>query len=615
MKSITKRIMESTIVMALLISGAIVWFEKKTEERIRENIPAAFKMYNKALWDKYGPGNRIAYIDLFVQPQGDYNNIWLNSPFVEYKPRNFECGLAAVQEAPDWFYTNLDLFKEFPKQLHQTLEVGPAITALEESGFFELDESLAEVYCRTLRYMALRDWLQGNREKAISQLIDLIRLGYAFRYSPAYLEQYTLRDVATRSGLDGLDSLIWKNLDASSTQTILKALRTVQPESWSIPFCCNNGIWTFPQVENAPSAPIFVFLTTAYLLGRIPHTDSKETLNQIGIYGYKDEDIVISRIKNWTTLPAMNKRLRKLPESFYEDDYLLSSEQAKSIPPLLYACAKVSKNFVKDVEEYWEKPASTEQRQQNPVVQSKVEVQALEAALWCRKWREERGAWPAPEEFKTQYPSGESFQLLKINTPLPLLLGFQRLFEKQSLNYDSSDNLDFNPLEVSYPYPNTLTFTFAHHVEERNKLNLEEKERIEWTLGIYQAFSPLVKTATYTIADFPNEMFRTGDSPATIMYQVTSPPALTAIDAIAGVSSERNDFEIVRTIPIDGYRYNSIINYTIELNAPQNSYWIAEYDDESISPDEFLIENLPTPKKDNRRYYHIRPAIQLAGWE
>jgi len=599
MKSITKRIMESTVVLALLVSLAIVWFEKKNEERIRQQCPAILKMYNQAIWEKYKPGNRTAYLELLQNSYNSQHDDIYDFPFTEGRPHNFANGLAAIDWAPAWFFQKLDVLGNFSQNVHQVLNTGPMISSPEETQFLPMDSDYVDSFLRGIPYAALRDWLRGEKEKAIGQLMDLIHLGQAFRFSPVSQERNEMRTSTIQRALVGFNSLIWNNLDVQSSRTILHELKAVKPETWIEPQLLSDFVWLL--LTNSLDEDIPVEKIAAYrLLNGFSDLESDEMVNFFGLGTYRKqvkeallvdrktawplvaafERKVAAQLGKWTTVPAVNKRLDKLPDDFFADDFFLTPEQARSLPRSIFAITKKSK---KQVEDYERKQRSDEISYQ-AIQKPKLQALALQSAFWCRVWREDHGAWPTAEEFKTQSPAGESLALFKIENSKPFLLDYQRLFEERPRHsYSRYDR----PIKVDNPNPRTLRYTYFQYGENPGNPTQQEKQKIEWTKGIFLAACPLVQSVTYTI---------------------------TSIWSIDDMIFEQTDLPLPRNL-WEGFR----VDYSIEMSLPQFSYWIAEWKDETGQPEEFLNENLQ-PEKPNNEYYDSgenpeKPVIQLAGWE
>ena len=110
----------------------------------------------------------------------------------------------------------------------------------------------------------------------------------------------------------------------------------------------------------------------------------------------------------------------------------------------------------------------------------------------------------------------------------------------------------------------------------------------EWALDIFKVASPLIQSATYKITNLP------------VKYEGYGMMGMGGYGMGMGGMYR-------------GEEKNSVLEYTIELNLPRRSYWIAEYEDEVLPPDMFLIESFNKDSSDDPN--REKPVVQLAGWQ
>lgn len=557
--------MEFTIVLALLISGLMIWKEKQHAEAWEQQRQEILKIFNQAVWDQYGPTDAEAYQRLFPgSRRGQYQSSDDLSRFFSSLPFNQSCGFVHVPQAPSWVIQKFAGLDQFAEDLHAVLQTGPILTPPDEVEPPYLNYSMIRSHATALRFLAFRDLMQKHPEQAIEKLSDLIRLGQALRASPNPWE-HVMRQEILYKGLSSFSSLIWYNIDLESSRSILETLNAFEPESWRLPSFLGSPLWS------ATTGRMTTQSTIAFkILNRAPQCPIDSIYKSIGIGSTDDYAVLLSYMRKWTTIPALRKRLKKLPESFYESDSFLSKEQAKKIPTLLYAATRSGGGSVEDLDFVHDTGGLEFGR-------LKQEALALQGAMWARKWRNEHNEWPV-KEFKEQCPAGQSFSLLKINNPRPLQLGFNRLFEPNSI--DSELSPISRSIKIRFPNLNTIKYTII--------MSPEEQEKIEWIPAIFRVASPLVCSATYEIKELPKTLGAYGMG--------------MGMGMMGNYGMDMGYGTMVMA--------HSVVEYTVELNLPKTSYWIVKYQDEILSPELYLIDILSRDDPKSRQ-----PVVQLAGWE
>ena len=259
MKSITKRIMECTILAALILALCNMWFEIQQSNKQSEKAPEYAKIINKAIWDKYGPGQKEAYFNLF--PPRDYIPTEIETETNSFIPEIFHkpClnqGFAVNPNAPEWFNTNLERFDKIENTIKKALQSGPFIAAPDESYFTDTHSPKSisfdhmRKYSNAIRQLAYRDWLRGDAESALKRLNTIIGLGESLRYSFSTDFHQIIRMDINNTGLEGFDQLIWTDPDLEISSTIYKNLDNLISDQWELPGFTNNPLIDAMMREN-----------------------------------------------------------------------------------------------------------------------------------------------------------------------------------------------------------------------------------------------------------------------------------------------------------------------------------------------------------------------------
>lgn len=599
MKTYTKRGMELIIVLTVCLLALSTWHERRVAHRQREQSLELATLLNQTLWDKYGPGTKQGYWDLFAKDP--YTTINLGddrsrtiSVFEELNQVELLVGNAgavlAVPEAPEWYQSRLRRAEEWAAQLPPVLEKGPYLAAPGEI-YFATNANRAlwipgiAPKANGMKQLALRDWMQGNKDQAVTRLVDIIRLGDAFRYSPMAWDQLT-RAMVIEIGLDGFDTVLWTNPGPEDNQKILDALRQFKPEEWHIPSYVENILWTDYSDYAGMMGRLYRPDTVAVslLLNGMPEFPSDarvvELFYETGLipaWRYeklralrKDpaawNDFFGSRsrqrysrptaalLEKWTTLPAMRKRMQSLPDWFYESDPLLSADNARRFPPLVYAASRFSTLFGNDF------------YQNNMVVRlivARQRMAALTAAFWGRCQRDTKGAWLSYEEFNAQFE--KQFQwtvdLFPDRSNTQLIEAYIARHQVNKRFYLDETKTEVNPgdrSEINFPMKWFAQDTIAR--AEIPSVTATREELENWVRGIFQN-DPLVETIR----------------------------------------------------PIYGFHDDQVLgrirSYQVKLNLPKTSYWIMQTGPDGMRDLPFLPYN-PTNGAQSRG-----DILQLAGWD
>lgn len=610
---------ELTIVLALLLSGGVVWMQKKADERLRNQFPQIMKVLNQVVWEKYGQGNLEAYQQLFPEPRkrkatdsspDDLSIILSSLPF------NGDCGYAAIDAAPERFRSTVDGLEDFADRLHQVLALGPIIPSLDENigswPLLSIDSLAVRSHARGLKFLAFRDWMKDDRKSAVIRLVDVMRLGYAFRAIVDIGNLLVLLE-CIEDGLGGINSLLWNNPDGNSCRLLLQDLETLPLETLDLSKTFFNPTWEILKYVMSDNHSLANGLFAAEILQGQYEESVRNALWEVGVKS--------NSLNEWTTIPALKKRLEKLPDSFFESDPLFSIEQAKSLPRILYVASKANRSMSEKVFRFYS------DRIENVI----RKALAIQGALWARNWRDERGVWPTGEEFSIQCPVGDRFSLLTIEDPRPILLDVTNLFSSKLPNYSyisPNYSSEYHPKSIHFPDTRTIAFTFLEkyktgpqetgefisalppinppleeemwstegksdsEIDEIAKIR-EEMQKTDWALGIFKAACPLIQSATYKITSLPIQVGG---------YEMMGMSGHGMMDmGMGGIYDVSGSMD-------------SVLEYTIELKMPRQSVWIAECPDPTITPGIFLIETLMEDRQVGSQIDQ-KPIVQLAGWE
>lgn len=577
--------MEFTIACCLALFISVILLENNHAERQRSLRPQLIQILNQVVWDQYGPGNHEAFQKLYKDfphiQQGDSRNVF---PYADTLPFNWECGFAATNDITPLLISYKDYFENFASSLHTAVETGPDIPPPSEADSPEEKPINTSSHMKLLRIFAYQHWMRGDRPQAIQILADTLRYGQSFLASNDIYDQLTRMQIL-QYGLEGIANLIWNNPSVEDCRLMREQLAKLNPAEWSFPSYWGDPLWS--HVSNLDRS-FLPDLDAAFGFNYDQDDHTLQILQSIGIpVAYKNFSRINPLRSNslfpckWTTLPALRKRIQKLPPSFYENDPLFKPEQIKKIPPILYAASRLYEISSNKVDRY---RGSFHLSFSEEMEKIKIRALALDSALWARQYREEHGVWPVSEEFQTQSPAGKTLIFAPIQNFRILALHLQKLFEPSQ-----EDNNNHNPKKLqSVQYPNSHSIRFQCPAYIADRIHLENKVKVEiaWTLSIFQAASPLVQSATFDITDL---------SRGTVINNMGMEPEKTGTDD-------------------EGRPFNATIEYRLELNAPTYTYWILDRTEDSRPPDLILLDILTKEGTENHNLKKGK-TVQLVGWE
>ncbi len=626
MKSITKRLMECTILTALILVLGNKLFEAQHIKNQIANAPEYAKIFNQAIWDKYGPGSQEAYYKLL--PSSDDTISGANQEIFMSNQFNNPCenqGFVANASSPEWFDDYLNQMQTHVQNMEKALQCHPFIAAPNESHFSDIDsrESHNLYWLKRISYairqMAYRDWLEGDFESALKQLKTIIDFGESVRYAFAKEHLQFLRINIHHLGFDGFDHLIWTNPDYERTSLIYKSLNNIKFNEWKLPRFCQSS-----NIENLLISSIFEeksFYSTKKTLISAIFKESKLSSDQLAAsilisnnfviphiefakkesktYDYNDlcsdfikvgfltnkekkTPVVNSMLGKWTTLAALRKRCDRLPDAFYESDPLLSAEQARQLPKLTYAVSRLySHPSITNSSNIHNTSYYLTQR----MTVIKRRVLALQAAYKWRMERDKNGQWLTPEQMHKTFPLGQ--ELCYVVDMNPDLL--TRHFIKNNIISEYAPSSKLIPAP-SFFNARDSKIIYVQCLPQKNDNSPQamkfRKENHKWMEGMLSAMSPLVQSVTSRIThasqqgDYRREQYM---DPSIWMRPLPIP--------------KQGDSPVEQR------------EYIVKIKIPRKTYWIFSNTAYKIHTDQVYDSSYST------RQFEETNEIQLAGWE
>ncbi|MEW6235920.1 MAG: hypothetical protein AB1656_11075 [Candidatus Omnitrophota bacterium] len=568
------RILEASIVLAILLVVLSQWSDRREQRILREHSIECATMLNQAIWDRFGPGAKTPYMELFGQSNSPNSFRDKINEFENYAQSVGQpWGFVAVPGAPQGFQDRLNVAADIIGCVTKVLEGGPFIAAPSEIYFSTNEYAImnflsVQLVSKAMQHLAWRNWTGGDKAKAVEYAKDNVRLGDSLRYGPALIEQligFAVKGIA----LNSFNGFAWTDPGKEENRLILQTLMDLHPENWDASTNLEYLLfpltdWNPPNESTTPND-----LAAAVLLREAPAdppTKAASLLRQAGMIPKKKLrfDRVVSLLGKWTTKPAMKKRAKKLPAVYYKEDGFLSEQAAHRFPPLLYAASRVSQAAYN--KNYFSRMESV-----------KGKALALIGAYWARCYRDEHnGVWPTKEEFRSQCPVKDqvdmriieaanteaSHTLLWINSYVYKLLAQQfMVFFNQSRN--DKDCI---------PDPDTPGQFYLRCVFNSNEAG---KEYVAWKVACIKAFAPFVENVTLKMGN---------DSPFWKDY----------IDAYG--------------IGHPGFN-NMAEALAIQIKLPKKTYWIYHRGPDGVWDD---MGDIYDPSNGTNSKGDI---VQLAGWE
>jgi hypothetical protein len=615
--------METIIFLAIFLTCFFIWTEKQSTKRLQENAVEYAKIVNQALWDKYGPGSKYAYFNAYLGR--DYSQTGIGYLVNEWGENPWEAvaqttehtgstlGFVAAPQAPQWFDETLDRTDDAVKQLQKAMDKGLYLAAPDEIDFATphyrvLNFQSVQNAAKTLRHWAMRDWLRGNHPQAIDRLGEIIRFGNVLKAGPTLIE-HLIRIAVLSIALDGIDFLTWANPTLQDNQQILTLLQQSNPQEWNYPPYMESWLylvldnWSYFSQFSPEQMAAFVLFE-----GTNDSQKPKEVdfaLRKANIVPKNPLSMleVSSILNKWTTLPTLRKRVHTVSPAVYETDPLLSPQDARKMPEIIYLASRYNSN----VAGYNKFNADTRLE----VAKSKALV--LLAAYWARQWKDEHNRWPSLVEVYTECPF-KYVEWIETADPTPLVNRFLSFHAPPSQHYYYPEKALYNerhPDQVFYPlpWPNTLYL----HTRQDTKLHPKRTELVDWTMGTLQAFKPLV--CSVTISSYVTKPFELFADP---QYKQEMEDFFS--DYWDETQLQRDLDALAQEHP-DGKK---VIQFAeeleIRLNLPQKSYWVAQPGPDKVLESEYYERHMSGT--DRWTMYYPSNGIQsrgdifqLVGWE
>jgi hypothetical protein len=625
--------MECTILVALILALGNMWFEAKQTKRLQEQAPEYAKIINQAIWDKYGPGQKEAYYKLFP----DIPSLLDIVPVI---PEEFHTpcrnqGFVANSNSPEWFNIFSGEIEKLEQQIEQALQNGPFIAAPDESYFTDtsmyhpLNFNRMTKISHFIRQLAYRDWLRGDAESALKRLNTIIGLGESLKYACSVGIEQLIRIDINRTGLKGFDQLIWTDPDQEKTSLIYENLKKIKTNEWRLPgFICNPlmqslitddgfssdqlaasmllnqlSIQLRKKVKSSEEKDNYVISLRNKIINKNNKTDSiralkfgttfgKDNEKSYGFYDLcmdikeagllPDKEIkpykANSQLGKWSTLAALRKRCEQLPDAFYENDPLLSAEQARKLPKLTYAVSRLCDapfNF-----QFFNNNDFARKR----MAELKKRAIVLQAAYQWRIERDENGKWLTPEQMDNKFQLTNQIYYVVDNNPERLA----RHFIKKNIisDYTPKDLLVaapgfFNAADSEIIYVQNVPSKTDKGINAR----FFRKSNHEWMEGMLSAMSPLVESVTSRIthASQQNDYRRNEYMDNSVWMRPLPKP-------------EQGDSPVEQR------------EYIVKIKIPRKTYWIM-----TDKANRILTNQLTGSFGHNQ--FEETNEIQLAGWE
>lgn len=454
---------------------------------------------------------------------------------------------------------------------------------------------------RVERLRAKHDWQIGNYNEAVDRLDRLIRIVRAFRYN---LDVRTETHRGIREVLAIPEDLVWHTPDRTADRTMVDGLERIRSYSWEAPL--HFGLYHYYQdsmdknksfeetiLRDEYQHALDIASTELERLNSTPTAELIKSRNLVNsssgfsLFAGNRYDRSQIQLCQWTGLLALRRRAAHLPDKYYQSDPILPIAVAKKLPPLIYLNSRRAQESVWPVTE--------------KLIPDKIDL--LLAVYKARLWRDEKGTWPTPEEFKQLLPEGSNLEWRIESDPQPFVIQFandHRLFPtyaKSYLEFDlaEQDELPFGerlpqPLRWDAEYPNRLTYIFPSSLvwddtrdgELPPEIQRNHELMFNCVPALFESLQPLVKSTHWRVPE--DELL-----PGAIVNVLDSSFSLL----------DRQESRL--HVPADAERIDKkLVEYVVEFNLPELSYWV-------VHP-KAKESDITSPNYKN-------DMILLAGWE
>ncbi|MDX9755183.1 MAG: hypothetical protein RBU29_14555, partial [bacterium] len=426
MKTVTKRILEITILLSIILGLIYRSWEQQEVQRQYQECLKLHTLVNQVMYDKYGPGRMEPYekwVESYYQSPAIEMNHYINAWFLERLP-------LAVPSAPVPFQEGLAETRRLVEAIPALLESGPCIPAPDEIAFStytlssdELSIDRVHTIILSIQQVIFEAFLQGDIQRAGRYWDHVMALSQQFEFTLSewdYYRSLAIRGICLRILMD----LLWFDLSQEELEWVslhAEKFRSLHSDRWKGPVPPSYRImqsnsppqWNFPPFVNHFLAPLYWNQNIIYHLATwerpldsqflseyltLPHKEvlpeDEALLREAGIpvNQVKPFFAIVPYTKKWTTIPAIRKRAQTIPDAFFANDPLFSVEQAKHFPSFLYAASKIKQAFLIQQAQYlvrYDKDLS-------------LQAQMVLHAVNARKIKTETGNWPMAGNFHIQ---------------------------------------------------------------------------------------------------------------------------------------------------------------------------------------------------------------------
>lgn len=478
---------------------------------------------NRYFWDRYGPGADREYAQFrseikdMTQLSEGFQTLLSLVNLVNCSEQIMMNSAFDVPYRLDWEKVDLylDRYLQFieengpllipPKETFRIEEVGPA-----EYQWW-IDRTMIRINRLRIEY----DWQIGNYDAAVQRIDKLIRLCRAFRYHPGSVQFEYPKLIYEILNIP--DDLIWQSRDSKADVAMLEGLERIRAYDWDVPpqfgmlqlysGFHDEHIFDRSIMEHEVYCAAYLASKRTEELMASPTAELIKSLDVVSpayhftVLPLNPADRTYIRLCQWTGIRAMRRRVPHLSEEYYQSDPVLPVALAKKIPPLIYLSSRYDREVI------WPKKKFNE----------KTLIDLRLSAYHARVWRDEKSAWPTPEEFKQLLSDGSNLEWRIETDPKPFVERFAedfRILPSYASIYRGSVPEEYtfrddHPVIWIEEYPERLTYLFDSSLvwddTSEGKLPPEIKRNLvlmfNCVTALFKSLQPLVKSTCWRIPD------------------------------------------------------------------------------------------------------------------
>lgn len=459
---------------------------------------------SEAVWQRYGPGSQQVYdVLLGYTERGGISHP--GAPILAVVDEanrllGFPGGTMVTSGAPTWLHEALPAMEAFATALAQARAHGPYLAAPDEPTF-------QTMYARwpswtgwrgtplLLRALATSQWARGEHRRAVETLALILELNDAFRHSLSGTTHYWRIQWFLRTFLTTVKGLLLRDPTPTESLLLLETTERIEPESWSLPEHC-DGLprlidlmdptmrLSMRRLRFVPPLSTDGMMLAALLWERARRQEANGSITSWG---------PVRALGAWTAIPAAKRRALRHREELIPQDRLLTPEQARAFPPLLYVTSFYRGRSVRIA----------------GLAHAQASTLALRTALRVRCWRDRYGAWPDTEAFAELAEHHSALSLQATTQPEPLLVNLLRLY-KTAIDRDQDisdeellrDRATLGP-PVQIRIPLRLQRSYGTKAAKVDLGSATEALVARWAQSALEACRPLI--AAVTVAWKPRE--------------------------------------------------------------------------------------------------------------